>query len=100
MLIVAPVLSLLLSVHGYRKRSLSPSGAISAFLIGFITMSVPLRIFGVTLIAFYLAGSRATKIGKARKGALEEGHEEAGYRNVWQVCWLSVTPTRQAFDQC
>lgn len=45
-------------VRGLRKRSLSPSGALAAFAVGFLLMSVPLRVFGVTMIVFYLAGSR------------------------------------------
>jgi Integral membrane protein DUF92 len=96
-------------VSGYRKRSLSLSGAAAAFLIGFTMMSIPLRVFGVTLIAFYLIGSKAreiafmfslgennispvlqaTKVGKSLKAKLEEGHQEAGYRTAWQVSNLS-----------
>lgn len=50
-------------------------------------MSVPVRSFGVSLILFYLLGSRATKVGRARKAALEEGHDAraAGYRGAGQV---------------
>jgi uncharacterized membrane protein len=54
-------LALLLSGHGLRKKSLSPSGALAAFVVGFLMMSGGVRIFGVALIGFYLAGSRATK---------------------------------------
>ncbi|OCH85365.1 hypothetical protein OBBRIDRAFT_784917 [Obba rivulosa] len=75
----------LLAAHGLRKKSLSPSGALAAFAIGSTMMAVPLRVFGVSLIVFYLAGSRATKAGKQRKAALEEGHREAGYRSASQV---------------
>lgn len=48
-------------------------------------MSVPSRGFGVSLIVFYLTGSKVTKVGKALKGTLEEGHNENGYRSAWQV---------------
>ncbi|GJJ14275.1 hypothetical protein Clacol_008539 [Clathrus columnatus] len=48
-------------------------------------MAVPLRVFGVSCIVFYLVGSRATKVGKAIKARLEVGHKEAGERDVWQV---------------
>ncbi|KAH9919436.1 integral membrane protein DUF92-domain-containing protein [Amylocystis lapponica] len=78
-------LAALLGLQGLRKRSLSPSGAITAFIVGFSMLSVPLRAFGVSLIVFYLIGSRATKVGKRLKATLEEGHEEAGYRNAAQV---------------
>ena len=53
------VLALLLSSHGLRKRSLSPSGAVAAFVVGYTMMAVPLIAFGVSLIVFYLTGSRA-----------------------------------------
>ncbi|RPD55335.1 hypothetical protein L226DRAFT_538176 [Lentinus tigrinus ALCF2SS1-7] len=79
------VLAVFLSVHGLRKRSLSPSGAAAAFAVGYTMMAVPLIAFGVSLIVFYLTGSRATKVGKALKNKLEEGHQEAGYRNATQV---------------
>jgi len=81
-----PILvSTLLAGHGFRKRSLSPSGALAAFFTGVTMLSPPLRSFGISLIIFYLIGSRATKVGKTRKAQLEEGHQEAGYRNASQV---------------
>lgn len=50
-----------LSLHGLKKKSLSPSGSLAAFIIGFLMLASPLRVFGVSLIVFYLTGSRATK---------------------------------------
>lgn len=89
--IVPFVLASFLGVHGLRKRSLSPSGALAAFLVGLLMMAVPLHTFGVALIVFYLAGSRATKVGKQRKAALEDGHQEAGYRTAAQVLCNSAS---------
>ncbi|QRW09926.1 integral membrane family protein [Ceratobasidium sp. AG-Ba] len=83
--VVPAVLAIVLAAHGIRKKSLSPSGGLAAFVVGFLMMSVPLRGFGISLIIFYLTGSRVTKIGKQLKGSLEEGHNEAGYRSGWQV---------------
>ena len=75
-----------LTAHGVRKKSLSPSGAVAAFLVGFFMMSVPnFRTPGTTMIVFYLLGSSATKIGQLAKGRLEEGHAVAGYRDASQV---------------
>ena len=79
------LIATLLAGHGLRKRSLSPSGAVAAFVTGVIMLSPPLKSFGISLIVFYLVGSRATKVGKSRKAQLEEGHQEAGYRNATQV---------------
>jgi hypothetical protein len=52
---------LLLSGHGLRKKSLSPSGALTAVVVGSLMLSGGVRAFGLALIALYLAGSRATK---------------------------------------
>ncbi|TBU56519.1 integral membrane protein DUF92-domain-containing protein [Dichomitus squalens] len=54
-------------------------------------MSVRLSTFGVALIVFYLTGSRATKVGKSLKKQLEEGHQDAGYRNAVQVVCNSLS---------
>lgn len=89
--LVPLLLAALLGFHGLRKRSLSPSGALAAFLVGFAMMAVPLRAFGVSLIIFYLAGSRATKVGKQLKAQLEDGHQEAGYRSAAQVLCNSAS---------
>lgn len=55
-------ISLLLALHGFRKGSLSPTGAVAAFAAGYGHIANPLKVFGVTLIAFYFLGSRATKV--------------------------------------
>lgn len=83
--VVALVLATFLAFHGLKKKSLSPSGSAAAFVIGGLMMANELKTFGVSLIVFYLVGSRVTKVGKALKGKLEEGHQEAGYRTAWQV---------------
>ncbi|KAF8887035.1 integral membrane protein DUF92-domain-containing protein [Gymnopilus junonius] len=49
------------------------------------------RVFGVTLIGFYVVGSRATKYGKSIKAKLEDGYMEAGYRSGWQVLCNSAS---------
>ncbi|KAG9021499.1 hypothetical protein FRB95_002036 [Tulasnella sp. JGI-2019a] len=89
--IVPFCLASFLAIHGQRKKSLSPSGAVAAFFVGLLAMAVPLRTFGVSLIVFYLVGSRATKVGKALKSTLEDGHVEAGYRSAMQVLSNSFT---------
>lgn len=55
-------ISLLLALHGFRKGSLSPTGAVAAFAAGYGHIANPLKVFGVTLIVFYFLGSRATKV--------------------------------------
>ncbi|KAF8332329.1 integral membrane protein DUF92-domain-containing protein [Cantharellus anzutake] len=92
-LVIPFLLATYLSVNGYRKGSLSSSGAVAGLIVGFIIMSAPLRVFGVTLIAFYLVASKATKYGQERKIILEEGHQVGGNRTAWQVLSNSFTAT-------
>ncbi|KAG6917219.1 hypothetical protein DXG01_003424 [Tephrocybe rancida] len=89
-LVLAFSLASLLSGHGFSKKSLSPSGAVTAFIVGFMTIAGGLRVFGIALVVFYYIGSKATKVGKDRKSRLEEGYVDAGYRTGWQVLSNSV----------
>lgn len=81
-------LALLLGTHGLRKGSLAPSGAIAATVLGFLTLACPSRLHGALLLAFYFAGSRATKYKAAYKAKLEggrDGHAAGGRRDAIQV---------------
>jgi uncharacterized membrane protein len=53
----------LMALRGLRKRSLSPSGAAAAFLVGLVTMQASYT-SGLLLILFYLTSSKV----KARAG--------------------------------
>lgn len=82
------LIATLLAAHGLRKGSLSFSGAIAAFLVGYFHLACPLNFFGVSLIAFYLLGSRATKIKVKEKEKLEDGVDlvkSGGNRDAVQV---------------
>lgn len=59
--IIPLLFATLLSAHGLRKKSLSPGGAATAFIVGLLMMAGGVKVFGVSLIVFYLTGSRATK---------------------------------------
>jgi uncharacterized membrane protein len=64
-------LAALLASHGLRRGSLAPSGAAAAFAVGYATLACPTPAFGSMLLAFYLAGSRATRIKAEVKATLE-----------------------------
>ncbi|GAA5871742.1 hypothetical protein JCM1840_003986 [Sporobolomyces johnsonii] len=68
---VSCLLALLMALRGLRSASLSRSGALTAFVLGYLTLANPLRVFGVCLLGFYLAGSRATKVKAAIKATYE-----------------------------
>jgi uncharacterized membrane protein len=75
-----------LAAHGLSKGSLSSSGAIAAFLVGYFHLACPLKFFGVSLIVFYLLGSRATKVKLHEKAKVEDGvGKEGGNRDAIQV---------------
>lgn len=60
-----------LGYSGYRKGSLSLDGAVTASLVGYASMANPFVGYGLTLITFYLAGSKATKFKASIKAQLE-----------------------------
>jgi uncharacterized membrane protein len=62
---IALGIAFLLASHGLRKGSLSKGGAVGAFVAGYAHLANPLKLFGVLLIAFYLIGSRATRVSHA-----------------------------------
>ncbi|GBB99434.1 hypothetical protein RclHR1_03520014 [Rhizophagus clarus] len=84
-LIYTFIISLLLVLHGYRKKSLSTSGALAAFFAGVGTIQNDWSVFAVVLLVFYFTGSRLTKYKAERKKQLEEEYHEGGQRTAIQV---------------
>ncbi len=79
-----------LGLRGLQKGSLSRSGAASAFVVGFLSFCAGSR-FGLTLIAFYLLATRATRFRAARKRVIEDGFTlENGNRGAGQVLASSL----------
>ncbi|SPO30543.1 uncharacterized protein UTRI_06473 [Ustilago trichophora] len=60
-----------LGYSGYGKGSLSLDGAMTASAVGYATMANPFVGYGLTLITFYLTGSKATKFKASVKAQLE-----------------------------
>lgn len=90
-----------LGYHGYRKGSLSASGGLAAAGVGYAHLANPHPAFGLLLLSFYFAGSRATKVKAQRKALLEYeggGHKSAagGRRNASQVLCNSLLRTSPA----
>mmetsp|Transcript_358 Transcript_358/g.415 ORF Transcript_358/g.415 Transcript_358/m.415 type:complete len:334 (-) Transcript_358:61-1062(-) len=89
---IALLIALGLALHGYKKKSLSFSGAISAFLVGFASFAVSYR-FGVILILFYYTSSKLTKVKEDVKARLEDGYVIGGQRGAVQVLACSILAT-------
>ena len=79
------ILCCILGFHGLKKKSLSVDGAISAFILGFIIFTHADLLWSVVLLAFYLSGSKVTKVGSDRKKGYEEGYLDCGQRASIQV---------------
>lgn len=78
-----------LASHGYRKKSLSRSGAAAAFFVGLLSMGSGIR-FGLTMILFYLSSSKLTKFKAEVKRKYEEDFKEGGQRDASQVLSCSA----------
>lgn len=91
-IVLSVLLAGTLSVHGFRKRSLSISGSIVAFIVGFLHFAVSAK-FGVVLILFYYTSSYLTKLKQERKQKLEAHYKIGGQRNAIQVLSNSVLAT-------
>jgi uncharacterized protein (TIGR00297 family) len=76
-------------MDGLRKRSLSESGARSAFVVASLSLATSWR-NGITLLAFYWTSSKLTRFGSKIKGKLEEGVTEGGERGARQVFACSL----------
>ena len=92
-LLVRSLVALLVAAYmgrsGLKKKSLSKSGALAAFIVGFLSLACGYR-FGLALIGFYKTGSALTKWRGDRKKKLEDGHRDGGQRSASQVFSCSL----------
>ncbi len=86
---VGIVLARRISKSGLRKRSLSNSGALSAFIVASLSLATSWR-NGITLLAFYWTSSKLTRLGSKIKSNFEEGVTEGGERGAGQVLACSL----------
>ena len=77
---------LLLAAHGLRTNKLTFGGACMSVAVGWLLMASGLKYF-ITVIAFYILGSAATKFCSGKKmGMVSEGSRSAyGQRSATQV---------------
>ena len=81
----------LLAVRAIRKKTLTKSGAVAGFTVGFLMVSTGLR--GMILFYFYQVGSMATKFKKSRKAELDGTVDESAVRGARQVLSVSILAT-------
>ena len=79
----AAAIAALVGLSGWRRGSLSGSGALAAAAVGAATLAASCRA-GLTLLAFFFASSALTRLGDEDK-AVDEGHKAGGQRDWRQV---------------
>ncbi len=82
---VGLILSIVIALAGYKKRSLSRSGAAGAILIGTITFGLGGWTWGCLLIAFFISSSLLSHYKLGEKGHLAEKFAKAGARDLGQT---------------
>jgi uncharacterized membrane protein len=81
---IACGIALGMSLRGYKKKSLSQSGAIAACIVGFLAFSISYT-HGCILLVFYITSSHITKIREDKKMKLEYNYQIGGQRSYIQV---------------
>lgn len=90
-LLLAVLIATWLAVNGRRKESLSPSGAVAGFIVGFISVASSVR-FGLTLLVFYATSTRATRFKADLKKKIEDGYTSAGGNRSARQVFASSLP--------
>jgi uncharacterized protein (TIGR00297 family) len=88
---IATVMASALAARALRKRSLTPAGAMTGAMVGFLLLATGLR--GMTLFVFYQMGTMATRYGsqvKQRRDATVSHHAVRGPTQVLAVSVLAV----------
>ncbi|KAH7572335.1 hypothetical protein JRO89_XS04G0239700 [Xanthoceras sorbifolium] len=82
--LIAVVISSIIAIRAYRRRSLDFSGAISGFIVMATHLAVGAR-FGAMLLLFFFTSSKLTKVGEDKKRRVDADFKEGGQRNWIQV---------------
>ncbi|GMI97699.1 Plasma membrane Glucose-responsive Regulator [Hibiscus trionum] len=86
--LIAVLISSLIAIRSYRRKSLDLSGALAGFLVMAIHFAVGYR-FGAMLLAFFFSSSKLTKVGEDKKRQVDADFKEGGQRNWIQVFFNS-----------
>ncbi|KAK9268455.1 hypothetical protein L1049_000206 [Liquidambar formosana] len=81
---IGMLISSLIAIRGYRRKSLDFSGAFVGFVVMSIHFSAGYR-FGAMLLVFFFTSSKLTKVGEDKKRRVDAEFKEGGQRNWIQV---------------
>mmetsp|Transcript_32785 Transcript_32785/g.48107 ORF Transcript_32785/g.48107 Transcript_32785/m.48107 type:complete len:284 (-) Transcript_32785:271-1122(-) len=87
-ILLATLVASLLAAKGFKRRSLTKSGAVAAFFVGFLSVVCGLR--GFLVILFYQAGSSATKYKAEVKETRDATATTDSSRDASQVLGCSI----------
>ncbi|EOY30903.1 Integral membrane protein-like isoform 1 [Theobroma cacao] len=90
--LIAMLISFLIAIRSYGRKSLDLSGALSGFIVMTIHFAVGYR-FGAMLLAFFFTSSKLTKVGEEKKRRVDADFKEGGQRNWIQVLFNSGVAT-------
>jgi uncharacterized membrane protein len=88
-ILLGVLVATLLAMSAVKRKSLSRSGAVAAWFVGFLSLATGLR--GFVLLFFYQIGSSATKYKKTIKRQRDATVVESSVRGPSQVLACSVT---------
>ena len=87
LLSLGTVVATFISLRSTKRKSLSKSGALAAFVVGFLSISCGLR--GFVLLMFYQIGTKATKYKKHIKLQRDGDVAKSSVRGPSQGMYIS-----------
>lgn len=86
--ILAFAIATLMAYRGYKRKSLTTNGAVTAWIVGFLSITLGMR--GFLLLLFYIVGTKATKYKSTIKKQLDVSAEDSSCRGPSQVLACSI----------
>ena len=86
--ILAFAIATLMAYRGYKRKSLTTNGAVAAWIVGFLSITLGMR--GFLLLLFYIVGTKATKHKSKIKKQLDTSAEDSSCRGPSQVLACSI----------
>ncbi|XP_076361395.1 transmembrane protein 19-like [Tachypleus tridentatus] len=93
--LLAVLIPIAVAIWGLKGRSVSVSGAVTGFVVGFL-LTVSSYQFLVCLLVFFVSSSKATKFRSWKKKKYENDFKEGGERNWIQVISNGGIPSELA----
>ncbi|XP_022145072.1 protein PGR [Momordica charantia] len=81
---VAVLISSIIALRAYRRKSLDLSGALAGFIVMSTHFAISYR-YGAVLLVFFFTSSKLTKVGEEKKRVVDADFKEGGQRNWIQV---------------